>query len=73
MRSAIAQAQGSDEDVCRAWATALALAWLRKYASGREDEWRMLSQKAEKWLQGVAAILPGRWTWFDRAAAFLRE
>jgi vault protein inter-alpha-trypsin-like protein/VWA domain-containing protein len=73
MQLVIAAAQGSDEDVRRAWATALALAWLRKYAAGREDEWRMLSQKAERWLHGVAAILPGRWTWFDRAEAFLRE
>jgi len=73
MQLVIAAAQGSDEDVRRAWATALALAWLRKYAAGREDDWRMLSQKAEKWLHGVAAILPGRWTWFDRAEAFLRE
>jgi len=70
---AIAEAQGSDKDVRRAWATALALAWLRKYAADFKDEWRMLSEKGEKWLGGVAATLPGRWTWVDRAEGFLSE
>lgn len=41
-------------------ATRLALDWLQREASDREDEWRMLADKARAWLAGVAPPSPPR-------------
>jgi len=41
---------GGAGDVQRAWATALALAWLARHAADARDEWRLLARKAEQWL-----------------------
>ena len=43
-------ASGNPDDIRRAWATALALAWLSAYASDAEDEWRLLAAKGRAWL-----------------------
>ncbi len=47
---------GADD---RAWATAIALAWLSARAGSRQAEWRLLAAKAERWLAG--AVAPGPW------------
>ena len=40
-------------DARRVWATALAVTFLRQRASEREVEWRLLVEKAERWLRFV--------------------
>jgi Ca-activated chloride channel family protein len=60
------------EEKRRAWATALALAWLQDHASGYIDEWRLLAEKARTWLERVAALPLDGSTWIDAARRFLR-
>lgn len=67
----LAGAHGSSEEVRRAWATALALTWLREHAAEFEDEWGMLARKAQKWIDEVEATPPGGWTWTGTAREFL--
>ena len=55
-----------------AWATALALMWLDAQASASRDEWRLLADKAGKWLAGVSALPPGGGTWLESAERFLK-
>lgn len=50
------------ENARRAWATALALAWLRRHAADREDIWHLLADKAGRWLTR-AAIEPEQGSW----------
>ena len=44
---------GDPTVVRAAWATTLALAWLELHAADSKDEWRLLADKARKWLAGV--------------------
>jgi len=60
------------EEKRRAWATALALAWLQDHASGYIDEWRLLAEKAQTWLERVASVPLDGSTWVDAARRFLR-
>jgi hypothetical protein len=69
--SAVDGASGPWRQVTRAWATALALAWLAQHASAVEDEWRMLGAKARKWLDDTSAVPAGGLTWVDAARTFL--
>jgi Ca-activated chloride channel family protein len=69
---AVASASGHRDDIRRAWATALALAWLREHARDHTDEWKPLAIKARRWLDDVPAVPPGGGAWVDAAAAFLR-
>jgi hypothetical protein len=55
----------------RAWATALALALLRRCAADLEDEWRLLARKAEAWLSANAAPAPKGLSWMQAAEDFL--
>lgn len=71
LEEGLAGATGSPDDVRRAWATALALAWLREHAGDVEAQWRLLGAKAAKYLDGVAARAPGGASWIDAATAFL--
>lgn len=72
LEAALAGASGAPDDVRRAWATALALAWLQLNAADCADEWRWLGAKARKWLDGVPATPPGGGTWLDAARRFLQ-
>ena len=72
LRSAIENARGSGNDVQRAWATALALAWLEEHAAEARDEWRLLAAKAREWIDATPAIPPGGGTWMDAAMECLR-
>ena len=65
-------ATGSASDARRAWATALALAWLRQLAADHESHWRLLGAKAEQYLASVTAAARGGVAWIDAAASFLR-
>jgi Ca-activated chloride channel family protein len=73
LEAVLTGASGSAEDVRRAWATALALAWMQIHAEDVAVEWRMLGAKAQRWIENVAAIPPGGRTWIDRAREFLDE
>lgn len=72
LESALAGATGDDRDVRKAWATALALVWLRTHARHVEEEWALLAAKARTWLDTLAAVPAGGGAWYDAAAAFLR-
>ena len=61
------------EEVRRAWATALAIAWLEARAPQARGEWRLLAAKARKWLDRVQARPPAGGRWIDAAAALLHE
>jgi len=73
LEAALSSATGEEEDIRKAWATALALAWLRQHAREAESEWQMLAAKARKWLDDVSAT-PARGTaWMEAATTFLRS
>ena len=65
---ALAGATGEKDEIRRAWATALALAWLEEHARDNEQEWRMLATKARTWLDGVTARPAGGKSWGDLSA-----
>ncbi len=71
LESAFAGATGPRDEVRKAWATALALAWLEQHAGDAEPLWRMLARKALKWLDRVQAR-PAEGTWAETAAKFLQ-
>jgi len=71
IESSLDSASGTRMDIRRAWATALAIAWLYMHAANVEDEWRLLSRKAQRWLDDVTAIAPGGASWLDAARRFL--
>jgi hypothetical protein len=53
-------------DQLTALATALALCWLRRNAAAAADEWRLLADKAERWL-AQAPPPPAGDSWLDLA------
>jgi Ca-activated chloride channel family protein len=55
----------------RAWATALATAWLGRHAADRKDEWSVVARKARVWLDANGGSLTAE-TWLAAAATFLR-
>jgi hypothetical protein len=62
--SVLERALGSearDRQARRAWATALALAWLVRHAAQDRDQWGLIADKARRWL-GVA-----EGSWAERA------
>jgi hypothetical protein len=71
IQRALEGASGDQTLVSRAWATALALAWLQLNASEWQDEWQYLGAKARKWLDDVDARPRGGRTWIDLARRFL--
>jgi Ca-activated chloride channel family protein len=71
LEAALAGSSGAPDDVRRAWATALALAWLQTSAVEVAGEWRMLGAKARKWIDGVSTAPAVGRTWIDMAKRFL--
>jgi hypothetical protein len=58
-----------EADVCRrAWATALALIWLKVKANRYMNEWVLLEKKARKWLGNCPARLASGQEWLEAAA-----
>lgn len=55
----------------RAWATALALAWLEEHARDSADEWLLLGAKGRKWLEATGLDGPLGRSWRDAAGAFV--
>ena len=65
---------GSDRDNARrAWATAVALTWLREQAADAEEQWRLLAGKARRFLEAVSGAESDRAGWLTAAEAFLRN
>jgi hypothetical protein len=71
LRAAVVGAVGAEADVLRAWATALAVAWLELNAADTQGEWSLLALKARHWLERTAAIPPESTVWSEAAQAFL--
>jgi len=63
----LADASGDPDEGRRAFATALALAFLVKKASSSASEWTLLATKAARWLASVRARPAGGRTWTDLA------
>jgi hypothetical protein len=62
----------TEEEIRRAWATALAIVWLETRAPQARGEWRLLAAKARRWLDHVQARPPAG-DWIEAAAALLHE
>jgi hypothetical protein len=73
LEAALSSATGDKEDIRKAWATALALAWLRHHAREAESEWEMLAAKARKWLDDAPATFACGTAWMEAATTFLRS
>ena len=71
LESLLTDATGRHDEARKAWATALALVWLHKHAIDREGEWRLLAQKALRWLNSVTARPAGGGSWMALAARLL--
>jgi Ca-activated chloride channel family protein len=71
LNAAVRGATGKPDEVLRAWATALAIVWLEQNAADREVEWRLLAEKARKWLDATTAVPPSPGTWHDLAANYM--
>jgi len=67
----IAGVRGDAGEATRAWATALALAFLEREAFSNRDEWELLATKARRWLSGVTVTPPDGGEWSDFAAMAL--
>jgi Ca-activated chloride channel family protein len=71
LEAAIDRASGRPTDTRRAWATALAITWLELHAQDIEDQWKLLSRKARRWLDSVAAATVDGTSWMQTAEKFL--
>ena len=65
--------QAHGVDARHAWATALALAWLRTEGAVFEDQWRLLADKALRWLEREVATAEARGAHLEAATVFLRS
>jgi hypothetical protein len=73
IKAAAQGAVGPADEIDRAWATALALAWLEQSAADRAAEWQLLAAKARAFLDRTTAVPPEGWTWSEAALEFVRE
>lgn len=71
LRGSVQGAKGSEENVLRAWGTALALAWLQTHAADAATEWRLLAEKARGYLAHTSTVPPSGGSWMDAALAAL--
>jgi Ca-activated chloride channel family protein len=58
---------GEPEIARRALATALAIAWLERFAADAQGEWAMLAEKARRWLAACGAAPADGESWTDLA------
>ena len=71
LESALTGSTGNRDEARRAWATALAVAWLDEHARDAEGEWRLLVEKARRWLGGVTSRPAYGGSWADAGARLL--
>jgi hypothetical protein len=69
---ALVGASGDADEIRRAWATALALYWLKTNGATLADEWRLIANKARHWLDCVSARPASGRTWSDEASQQLK-
>jgi hypothetical protein len=58
---------GDPATIRRAWATALALAFLETHADDTRDEWALLADKARRWLDRCGVESPTGQPWIALA------
>jgi len=71
LQKKLKDATGDPAKAARAWATALALAWLEANAADSRTEWELLAEKAKAWLSRCGAKLAGGEDWLDAASPAL--
>jgi Ca-activated chloride channel family protein len=71
LEAGVPEVTGDREEARRAWATALALAWIESEFSAWNVECALLKKKAGKWLQSCTAQLVTGEDWTDAASRFL--
>jgi Ca-activated chloride channel homolog len=71
LEAALPGVTGGREEAQRAWATALALAWLERQAMEWLDDWRLLADKARRWLDRTRTAPASGERWFEAAVRFL--
>jgi len=72
LEKVLRDAIGDPEIIRRALATAIAIAWLEKFAPAARGEWEMLAEKARRWLAACGAAPAGGESWSDLAERALR-
>jgi Ca-activated chloride channel family protein len=73
LEAALHGAAGDAATVRRAWATALALAFLEVRVANAEDEWALLAAKARTWLGQCGAVSPTGEPWIVLAQLILAQ
>jgi hypothetical protein len=73
LRAAVQGAAGPEAQVLRAWATALALAWLEKNSAASQDEWRLLATKGRALVDNTVTTPPGGGTWMAAARRIIGQ
>jgi hypothetical protein len=73
LQLAQAGASGEASEINHAWATALALHWLKANVAVLGEEWRMIAAKARRWLDRVSARPGSGHSWSDEAARLVRS
>jgi hypothetical protein len=68
LESRLIGATGDTDEIRRAWATALAIAFLTARAAADRGEWELLAKKATNWLGTVRALPPFGTSWLESAA-----
>jgi Ca-activated chloride channel family protein len=71
LQKTLKDATGDPGEAARAWATALALAWLEANATDSRTEWELLAEKAKAWLSRCGAKLASGEDWLEAASPAL--
>ena len=71
LRAAIAGESGVGGEAERAWATALAIAWLERNAADDFEQWKLLAEKGRRWIERSRTAGPGG-SWRQAAHEFLQ-
>jgi Ca-activated chloride channel family protein len=71
LEQALPGATGDAQIARRALATAIAIAWLERFAPAARGEWQMLAEKAQRWLAACGAAPGGAHSWRDIAERVL--
>ena len=62
---------GDTVEARRAFATALALAWLEEHARDVQELWRLLAVKGQRWLRSARAQLADGTVWAEAGTTIL--
>ena len=73
LEAALHGAAADGATIRRAWATALALAFLELRVANAEDEWALLAGKARAWLGQCGAVSPTGEPWIVLAKLILAQ